>query len=232
MATGDANDMAARLRAVLPSEWFPAGPLPVLDTLLAGFGTALAWAYNFLAFARAQMRLVSSTGAFLDLFAFDFFGNGLLRRPGETDAAYGARISASLLAPKNTRAAVIEAVTLLTGRAPVVFEPWRPADCGGLNVGSLALGGAGFGGAGALGNIAALPCQSFITAFRPHGVGVAYVMGLGGAGITTATGGLGQGLFGLVAAGAGSSLITDADIYAAIAATISEGTVAWTKITN
>jgi hypothetical protein len=114
MATGDQTDMQARLRAVLPSEWFPAGPLPVLDTVLAGVGTAMAAAYNLLAFARAQMRLATSTGAFLDLFSFDFFGNGLLRRPGELDPAYGARISANLLAPKNTRAAVIEAVTLLT----------------------------------------------------------------------------------------------------------------------
>jgi hypothetical protein len=66
---------------------------------------------------------------------------------------------------------MIQALTDLTGRAPAIFEPQRPADTGSWDGPTLAYNTAG--GYGSL----LLPFQYFITAYRPTGVGVANVAG-------------------------------------------------------
>lgn len=217
-------DIAARLRRALPRGWFP-DDAPVLEAVLAGFGGMWAAIYDQVAYVRLQTRIATATGANLDLIAADFFGGGLQRRTGESDEVLRYRIKRELFREKATRAAVVSVLTDLTGVAPVVFEPRRTTDTGGWTV-----GGMGYGVAGGLGSLA-LPMQAFITAFRaaPSGIGnvAGFYLGSGGD-----FGGWGQGaiMWGSLSQVAG--LVTDADIYAAVAGVMPEATIAWTAISS
>lgn len=177
MATGDTQDMVGRIRSVLPARWFPltapgqASATPVLDGVLYGLASAWAWLYGMIAYANLQTRLATATDVWLDLIALDFLGTTLQRLPGVTDAQYRLQIQQAILAPKGTRAAAVQALTNLTGRAPAVFEPANSSDTGGYSI-----GGVGYGAAGGYGDLQ-LPFQCFINAYRPHGGGVATVAG-------------------------------------------------------
>jgi hypothetical protein len=208
---GDTNDMISRLWRVLPNRWFNQAA-PLLSGVLTGLGTGWAAIYTLITVVLAQARIASSTGAFLDSAAFDFFGDTLPRWPDETDAAYLIRIEQEMLRPRGTRAAVILALTELTGTAPIVFEPALTSDTGGYT-----LGGVGYGVAGGYGNLM-LPYQAFVTATRPVGGGIAQLAGYG-------TGGY-------LAYGNLPAVQMDAQIYATVAATTPIGTVAWTRITS
>ena len=162
MATGDQADVLGRLLAVLPP-WFPAGAAPVLETVLQGPAWLLSQMYGLIGFARAQTRISTASGGWLDLIAYDFFGRTLLRGAGELDPAFAARIKANLLQPAATRPALIAALVRLTGRTPVVVDPWRPGD-----IGAYGYGGLGYGVAGCYGSLA-MPMQSFVVAYRPAG---------------------------------------------------------------
>ena len=180
MAIGDQNDIAGRIRSALPARWFPltapgsASATPVLDGVLAGLGWVWAWLYSMITYANLQTRLATSTDVWLDLLALDFFGLRVQRLSPESDTQFRTRIKAEILRPRATRAAVAQALTDLTGRAPVIFEPARPADTGGYTI-----GGVGYGVGGGYGDLH-LPFQAFITAYRPHGGGVANVAGYSG----------------------------------------------------
>ena len=212
--TGDLSDMVARLKAALPGRWF-ADTTPILDTLLTGLADAASRLYGLLATARLQTRIATATGGFLDLAAADYFGIRLRRHLQEGDAPYRARIARALTRTHGTRAALVAAITDLTGTVPAIFEPARPSDTGAYATGALAWNTAG--GWGSL----SLPFQSFVSVTRPHGAGIATLAGYG-------TGG--------PAAYADLSMmtgqVTDADIYAAVADTIPVATVAWTRITG
>lgn len=217
--TGDQEDMAARLRAVLPTHWF-ADRTPVLDGLLAGLGATASWAWSLLQTVIAQTRLATASGSFLDMAAQDFFGTRLRRRAAQSDTGFRAAIGRELLRERGTRAALSGVVRDLTGREPVVFEPARPADTGAWG---LALG---YGAAGGWGSLS-LPFQCFVTAFRPSGSGIAQVSGWG-----AAAGGYGAGKleYGSPADVAGQ--VTDAEINAAIAGVMPTAAIAWTRITD
>ena len=99
-----------------------------------------------------------------------------------------------------------------------MFEPARPQDTGAWGGGGL-----GYNVAGAYGSLL-LPSQAFVIAYRPRIVGD--VSGGGyGAGLGYGAGG-GQWL----ALAAVTGAVTDADIYAAIAATAPGGSIIWTSI--
>src|ERR1700722_7829173 len=132
MATGDQNDMLARIKALLPNGWFR-GLTPVLDALLSGYAWSLSFIYQLIQYAQLQTRIATATDGFLDLISFDFFGNTLLRRQQEQDNPFRARILATLLREKATRKGMNDALVNLTGRTPIIFEPSRPADTGGWN---------------------------------------------------------------------------------------------------
>ncbi len=103
----------------------------------------------------------------------------------------------------------------LTGRAPAIFEPARPADTG-----SYAGPALGYGVAGAWGNLN-LPFQVFVQARRPAPAGIATIAGYGTPGpLARAT---------LSDAG---GQVTDTDIYAAITSVMPTASIAWTSITN
>jgi hypothetical protein len=208
---GDADDMASRLWRVLPNNWFNQTS-PLLNGVLTGLGTGWAAVYALISAVRGVARIATSTGAFLDSAAYDFFGTALLRWPNETDAAYLTRVQQEMLRPRGTRAAVVLALSELTGKMPIIFEPALTSDTGGYT-----LGGVGYGAAGGYGSLM-LPFQAFITAFRPVGCGIAQIAGYD-------TGGY-------LAYGNLPALQIDSQIFATVEATTPIGTVAWTRISN
>lgn len=216
---GDRDDMRARLKQVLPQRWF-ADEAPVLEALLGGLAHAWSGLYALLAQVKAQTRLMTACGVFLDLAARDYFGVALPRRLGEADAAYGSRLRASLIAPRATRAGLAQALLTLTGRAPQIFEPRNAADTGGYNV------NLGYNCAGGYGSMN-LPYQLFVTAYRPHDVPA----GKAG-GYNVGPGGYGAGLLAYATAGELAGTIGDDEIYACIAAVCPAACIAWANISN
>ncbi|HEX7854428.1 MAG TPA: hypothetical protein VF503_12105 [Sphingobium sp.] len=216
--TGDTEDILTRIKALLP-RWF-GDDSAILDALLYGPAMVLAFLYSLYAYAKLQTRILTATDGWLDMIAADFFGDALLRKPGQSDASYRARILANLLRERATRQAIINVLTELTGRAPVVIEATRPTDTGAYGVGY-----AGYGVAGAYGSLQ-LPYQAFVTAFRPTNTGVQNVAGYGsGPGGYQQGGQLEYASLDMI-----EGNITDADIYAAIDAVAPVGTIIWTRI--
>ena len=182
-----------------------------------------------LEYAEAQHRIATATDSNLDLIAGDYFGTGLIRRMGEADSAYRSRILANLLVPRGTRAAVIEVLTNLTGEAPTVFEPARPADTGAWgHIGGPTVTGLGYNVAGGYGDLL-LPAQFFVTVERPVGGGIAYAAGWN----TGAAGwGIGSGPIEYASMAMIANEVTDADIYNAVNLARPAGVTAWVAITG
>ena len=219
MVTGDVPDFQSRIKSLLPANWFK-GSTPILDGTLTGVSTALSSVYGLTAYARLQTRIATATDGFLDLISFDFFGNTLPRASNETDASFRSRIQVELLLERGTRKGLIEALTLLTGRAPIVFEPARPADTGAYNTNTM-----GYNVAGGYGSLA-LPFQVFVVAYRPIGQGIPNVAGYGDpeAGYNSTS-------------GAYVDLdmetgVTDSAIYSLISSVAPVATIAWTQIVS
>lgn len=218
MSTGDTNDMLARLRAVLPP-WFPS-PAPITDAALTGVAAGLAFGYSLIQFAKTQTRIATASGGWLDLIAWDYFGARFHRRTSEVDDVFRARIKAELLRPRQTRAAIAQALTDLTGTPPRIYEPWSTNDCGAYGV-----AGSGYGVAGCYGSLA-FPNQAFVTAVRPPGLNIPNVGGYGQSD-------LGYGVRGeYVDQSQVTGPVTDADIYAEVANTEAAGVIAWTDIVS
>ena len=131
------------LLAVL--DGYTSAAAPVLTAILSGPAAALARIYSLIAFVRAQMRLQSSTGGWIDLWAYDFFGPALRRRATEQDAPFVTRIGQNLLAPLVTRQAMVQALTNLTGEAPDIFEAFNTTDAGCYGAPTSAYGIARYG---------------------------------------------------------------------------------------
>ena len=216
---GDQQDMLRRIKTVLPARWF-ADASPVLDGVLNGLAAGWAWVYGLLGFVVAQTRIATATGVWLDMIARDCFGTRLSRRGGQADDVFRARILRELLRERGTRGAISAVLQDLTGRTPVIFEPARIADTGAYDA------GIGYGVAGAWGCLN-LPYQCFVTAFRPHGNGIAQVSGWG-----APAGGYGRGALEYASLGMVQGQVTDADINAAVAGVLPVATIAWTRITN
>jgi hypothetical protein len=218
MSTGDQSDMLARLTAVIPP-WFP-DDSPITTGALSGIAAALAFGYSFIQFAKAQTRIATASGGWLDLIAWDFFGARFTRRQGESDASFQPRILSELLRPRQTRAAIVQVLVDLTGKTPVIFEPWNPGDCGAYGVGT-----SGYGCAGCYGSLA-LNNQIFVTAVRSTAEGIPNVGGY-------SQGPIGYGVAGeYVDQSQVTGAVTDADIYAAVAETIAAGVTAWVDIVS
>jgi len=227
--TGDQSDMQARLLSALPNGWF-ADEAPILSGLLSGLASAWAWLYSLLAYVRLQTRIATASDGWLDIIARDYGGPALARQAGETDAAFRARINRNLQALRGTRAALITAITDLTGRTPVVFEPAYPPDTGGL--GTIGLGWNTTGGWGNLD----LPYQCFVTAYRPAGGGIADSGGWGDLAASgtpnLALGGWGTGALQYGNASLIEGQITDPQIYATISSYMPAATIAWTALSD
>lgn len=164
MATGDTSDILSRLQSYMPRGWFGDwSEAPIITGLLTGIASVFNTVYLLVMFFSAQTRLDTSTGGWIDIWASDFLGTSLPQEANESDASYIARIKLVIFAAKGTRPAMETALTNLTGRAPIIFEPSRPLDsgCMGLNTGV-----ASFCGVSRMGSIAA-PFSALITVYRP-----------------------------------------------------------------
>jgi len=223
MATGDQDDILSRLKRVLPNGWF-GSVTPILDGLLSGAANSLAFCYALLAYARLQTRLATATDFFLDLAAKDFFGLRVQRMANEADPDFSARIRKEILRPRQTRASVVQVLEDLGCPEPFIFEPTRPADTGGYNV-----GGVGYNVAGGYGSLL-YPFQAFITAFRPAESGIPNVGGYYSIATNAGFGGYGIGSlqYGNLSMIIGA--VTDAQIFAAIDSVRPVGTILWTQL--
>lgn len=216
---GDIQDMLYRLKATLPTRWFQ-GLTPILDGVLTGLANTWTQVFGLLDFAQRQTRLATATDRFVDGISQDLLGNQLPRRATEPDANYRLRVAQEIVRERNTRSAVIAALSDLTGRTPVVFEPARPADTGAWN------GPLGYGVAGGWGSLV-LPYQCFVTAYRATGSGIARVAGYG-----VGAGGYGLGAIEYAGLAMLTGQITDIDIAHAITGMMPTATIAWTRIAN
>ncbi len=80
----------------------------MLDALLRGFAYATAFVYVLIAYAARQTRIKTATDGWLDMIAADFFGASLLRKPGQSDASFRARILADLFREQATRNGLVK----------------------------------------------------------------------------------------------------------------------------
>jgi hypothetical protein len=220
MATGDQSDMFQRVKATLP-RWF-GDTTPILDLVVQGIANMLSYVYAQYAYAKQQTRFLTMSDGWLDLFAGDFLGDKLQRKSNETDAQYRARIQINMFRERATRAGLVKVLKDVTGRAPLVFEPQRPADTGAYGGPTL-----GYGMAGGYGSLL-LPAQCFVTVFRPTTSGIPNVAGYG-----ISTGGYGQASQADYASiSQVQGFVADADLYAAVDSVKPAGTTAWVKLSN
>lgn len=216
--TGDIDDLLSRLKSALPDAWFSDSP-EVLDAALSGPAQALARLFSLQRWAALQMRIRSASGQWLDLIALDFFGARLQRQPGQSDGSLRSTILSRLFQQGITRRGMIDLLTTLTGRAPVVFEPANINDTGAYGY---------FGGYGVAGGWGSLdmPLTAFVTVYRPA------------SNVTANLGGYGTQVLGYGVAGryiGTDELVastTDADLYAAIARAKPVGSTIWVAIQN
>ena len=218
---GDTDDMQDRIKRELPRRWFGDGTArPVLDALLAGLGSAWSSIYGYIAYIRLQSRIATATDSILDQLAWDFLGDEILRKSGENDTTFRARVRREILRPKATRAALISALTDLTGQPPWVFEPANSSDTGGYD-----FGGCGYDAGGGYGSDG-MPYQCLVAAYRPHVGGIPNVDGYDGA-----AGGYGIGAIEYLS-DADTQVVSDQDIRDVITRTIPAATVVWLHIDN
>ena len=218
MATGDQTDISTRLMARMPP-WFSAASAAV-TAIFAGVSAAFAQIYAMLSFVVAQMRLGTTSGGFLDMFAADYFGSYIVRRVSQNDAALLARIKALFFMKRNTRAGMIAALTTLTGRAPKIIELMNPGDTGGYRTTGLF-----YGSAGCYGSLVS-PGQVLMVAYRASSGVSANLPGLRTAPAGYRSAGTYYGNLG------GGSNVTDQDILDTINAVRPAGTTAWVRLSN
>jgi hypothetical protein len=226
---GDQEEIAYRLRSVIPARWF-GGSTPVLDTVLGALGAGWASLFNLLRYSGQQTRIATASDIWLDLVGLDYFGSRLPRALGQSDQSYRWVLLKNILRPLGTRSALIAALADLTGRVPTIFEPANPSDTGGY-AGILAGrvvsgGGLGYGTAGGWGNLS-LPFQCFVTAYRPYINGAANLSGW-----TMAAAGYGVGALEYVGADTAQGQITDSAISLEISKVCPVGLVVWVRIAS
>lgn len=215
---GDQADIAARIKSVLPP-WF--GPVrDLIDALIQGLANASAFAYALYQYAVLQTRIKTATDGWLDMIAADFFGTALTRSANQSDASFRARIIINLFRERATRNAITRVLTDLTGRAPIIIEPQRPADTGAYGAPN-----SGYGVAGAYGSML-LPFQAFVQAYRPASSGIPYIAGYGSppGGYSAPS----RAAYATLSQSTGA--VTDADLYAAVDSVKPVGTIVWMSI--
>ena len=143
--SGISAALYAQILQLFPASWLPPAiqaspPTGVLAALFAAMATNLGYAGGMVVSSissvpstlKAQLRLQTMSGSPMDIYAADFYGTGLPRYPGETDAHYQNRIRCGIFVSRLTRPAIFAMLWQLTGIKPRMLEPWRPSDTGGL----------------------------------------------------------------------------------------------------
>jgi hypothetical protein len=222
-ATGGTDDISNRIRSTLPP-WFPdAADSPILTSVITGIADAFSFIYDYLGFAALQTRISTASGGWLDMIGWDFFGARFTRRQGESDASWQPRVQQEILRPRQTRAAISQLLSDLTGRAPRIVELWNAQDCGGYGVAQMGGYGSGPGCYGSL----SFNDQVLVTAFHAPTEGIPNADGYG-----EYNGGYGVGIIEYGSLSFVTGPITDAEIYARVQQTIAAGTTAWVTIQN
>jgi len=192
--------------------------------VLGGLSDIAAWCFGLIKYARAQTRLKTAYGVWLDLFGYDFLGRHVARK-GADDDTFRTLIRATILQERVTRAGMINAVVTLTGKTPWIFEPWNTYDTGGYSGAGAAYGSFGYGvGRGGYGNMD-LPCQTFMLVHKGVGAGVPGIGGYGGP-----IDGYGVGAGEYVGPQSEQSGITEQMVYSLINTTKPTGSTCWTQI--
>lgn len=219
MATGDQNDILGRLKALIPPSWFGDNST-IRDAVLSACAQALAWCYSLYLYAQLQTRIGTATDGWLDMIAYDFFGNNYGRTAGQSDDIFRNSIKINIFRERGTRHSIQKILEDLTGRTPIIFEPQRPMDTGSYGSPNI-----GYGAAGGYGSLL-IPYQAFVIAYRPTGGGLPYIAGYSStpSGYSIAS----RGEYASQEMLAGS--VTDAQIYAAIASVKMEGTIVWVSL--
>ena len=225
MSIGSAADIVSRVKQLIPGRWFK-WAAPNRDAVLGGLADSAAWCYGLIGYARAQTRLATAYGIWLDILAYDFLST-FITRSGIDDNTFRRLIRATILQERVTRAGMVNAVTTLTGSAPWVFEPWNTYDTGaysnsaiGQNYGSM-----GYGvGRGGYGNMK-LPGQTFLKVTRAAPSGVPGVAGYG-----NNTEGYGAGAGEYVGSQIQLIGVTNTMIYRLINMTKPTGSICWVQI--
>jgi hypothetical protein len=239
MATGDSNDILTRVKMLIPFRWF-SWVAPLRDAVLGGLSDSTAWCYSWLVYIKQQSRIATSTGPFLDLISYDFLGRHLPR--GQmNDSLYRTRIMATILQERVTRKGMINAVNMIIGSNPIVFEPWNTGDAGAWTGGSFKCPNFAWGIIGGWGSTD-LPAQCFLNLTRSTFSGVPNVGGwsstgnLSGLGSwSNATGsnvtpsGPGGGGIELIGPNTSQIGVTDQMIYDTINTTRPTGSICWTR---
>lgn len=228
MTTGSSIDILGRVKQLIPGRWFK-WVAPYRDAVIGGLSDSASWNYSLILYARAQTRLATAYGIWLDILAFDFLGRTLTRN-GAPDDAFRALIRATILQERVTRKGMIAAVTALTGNVPQVFEPWNAGDTGAYSGnaspgGGVKYGSMGYGvGHGGWGNMG-LPGQVFLKVTRGAPSGIPNVGGWG-----NNIDGYGVGVVEYAGALTPLNGITNAMIYQLINLTKPTGSTMWTAI--
>ncbi|WP_439398737.1 hypothetical protein ACRQ5Q_15220 [Bradyrhizobium sp. PMVTL-01] len=220
---GSAANVLDRVKALLPPRWF-SWVAPNRDAIIGGLSDLASWSYALIGYARAQTRLATAYGVWLDILCFDFLG-GVLTRSGLQDDNFRGVIRATILQERVTRAGMVGAITRITGVAPGVFEPWNTGDTGGYGnqaSGVIAGGQVGYGvGRGCYGSMN-LPAQTFMTVYRNAPSGIPNVDGYSGV-----IGGYGAGSIEYVGSTSQLQGITDNLIYQIVNITKPTGSIVW-----
>lgn len=227
MTTGSSPDILSRVRKLIPKGWFQ-WAAPNRDAILGALSDRASWAYGLIGYVRAQGRLASAYGIWLDVFSLDYLGSYLPRR-GLADPVFRNLIRATILQERVTRAGMINALTTLTGVAPTIFEPWNTGDTGawssplpnGFKCGQFGYG-VGRGGYGSMN----LPGQALLKVSRTAPSGIPNVAGYG-----SPIGGYKSGAIQYVGADIEQTGVTDDTIYDLINKTKPTGTAMWVAFT-
>ena len=223
MATGDQNDMLARLQRLMPTGWFSVGAVPVRDAMLTGIANLFAFIFTSLAYVRLQTRIATATDGYLDLIANDFFGDKLQRSPGQSNASYRASIQAAMFRERGTRRAITLVIQQILGSTPTIIEPQFARDTGAYRTpGTLY-----YGAKGCYGSMR-MPKQCFVTVPVP-GALVLAPPDVGGYGSPVGAYGTGSQLE-YVSIQKHIDAVTAADVYAALDSVRPVTGVIWTQL--
>lgn len=227
MTTGTSADILSRIKRLIPHRWF-SYVAPNRDAIIGGIADSAAWNYAFILYAKAQLRISTAYGVWLDIISYDYL-NRFIIRGSMGDDTFRVFIKATILQERVTRAGMTKAITTLTSTAPWIFEPWNTYDTGAYSgtkkSGAVQYGSMGYGvGQGGYGNMN-LPGQAFMAIIRGSPSGLPGVDGY-----SNPIAGYGVGSIEYAGSWLAQIGITNAIIYSMINITKPTGTLMWVAI--
>lgn len=128
MTIGTSADILDRVKKLIPRRWF-SYVAPNRDAIIGGIADSAAWGYALTVYAKAQLRISTAYGIWLDIISYDYL-NRFIIRGSMGDDAFRIFIKATILQERVTRAGMVKAITTLTNTTLWIFEPWNTFDTG------------------------------------------------------------------------------------------------------